>query len=226
MAVEVKNMNPTMNPVYQGQFGEFTITDSDRQEVILYRTGLAISGLSFFVGAALTLLSGNDPAVLPWLTPLFFLFSAGLGLSLWTIHIYFKLLHRVLQLFWMIGSISALVFAISSTEPLAAFVYHHPLSILGIGFIFAALTGIFFKEGFCFSRLETKLLTPLVPFLLLGHLFGFLPVAAERVFLATWAGLFLVFVYRKVIQAIPPDIGDKSVFAHLAQQQAAKLQEN
>jgi uncharacterized integral membrane protein len=219
-------MNTSMNPVYQGQFGEFTITDSDRQEVILYRTGLAISGISFALGVGLTFLKGNDPAMLPWLTTLFFLFIAGLGLSLWTIHIYFKLLHRVLQLFWMIGSIATLVFTVYSTEPLAAFVYHQPLSILGVGFIFAALTGIFFKEGFCFSRLETKLLTPLVPFLLLGHLFGFLPVEAEQVFLVTWAGLFLVFVYRKMIQAIPPDIGDKSVFAHLAQQQQPELQKN
>jgi uncharacterized integral membrane protein len=33
--------------------------------------------------------------------------------------------------------------------------------------------------------------------------------------LLVWAGLFLVFAFRKAIQAIPPDIGDKSVFEHL-----------
>jgi uncharacterized integral membrane protein len=209
-------MTTTMSPVYKGQFGEFTITEDDRREVILYRTGLAIAGLSFAIGVALILGIGNDPLVLQLLTPLFMLFSAGLGLSLWTIHIYFKVLHRVLQLFWLIGSIAAVVFTVYSNEPLAVFVYHQPLSILGIGFVFAALTGIFFKEGFCFGRLETKLLTPLLPVLLLGHLFSFLPVAIEKTLLITWAGLFLVFVFRKVIQAIPPDIGDKSVFAHLA----------
>jgi uncharacterized integral membrane protein len=207
-----------MSPIYQGQFGEFTITDADRREVILYRTGLAVSGLSFAIGVGLMLGIGNDPLVLQLLTPLFMLFSAGLGLSLWTIHIYFKVLHRVLQLFWLIGSISAVVFTVYSAEPLAVFVYQQPLSILGIGFVFAALTGIFFKEGFCFGRLETKLLTPLLPILLLGHLFAVLPVAIEKTLLITWAGLFLVFVFRKAIQAIPPDIGDKSVFAHLAKQ--------
>jgi uncharacterized integral membrane protein len=211
-------MNTTMSPVYQGQFGEFTITDSDRREVILYRTGLAIAGLSFAIGVALILGIGNDPLVLKLLTPLFMLFSAGLGLSLWTIHIYFKVLHRVLQLFWLIGSISAVVFAVYSAEPLAVFVYQQPFSILGVGFMFAALTGIFFKEGFCFGRLETKLLTPLLPVLLLGHMFSFLPVSIEQVMLVAWAGLFLVFAFRKAIQAIPPDIGDKSVFEHLAQQ--------
>ncbi len=209
-------MNTMMSPVYQGQFGEFTITDADRREVILYRTGLAISGLSFAIGVALILGIGNDPLVLKLLTPLFMLFSAGLGLSLWTIHIYFKVLHRVLQLFWLIGSISAVVFTVYSAEPLAVFVYQQPFSILGVGFVFAALTGIFFKEGFCFGRLETKLLTPLLPVLLLGHMFSFLPVSIEQAMLVAWAGLFLVFAFRKVIQAIPPDIGDKSVFEHLS----------
>jgi uncharacterized integral membrane protein len=214
-------MNTTMSPVYQGQFGEFTITDADRREVILYRTGLAISGLSFAIGVALILGVGNDPLVLKLLTPLFMLFSAGLGLSLWTIHIYFKVLHRVLQLFWLIGSISAVVFTVYSAEPLAVFVYQQPFSILGVGFVFAALTGIFFKEGFCFGRLETKLLTPLLPVVLLGHMFSFLPASIEQAMLVAWAGLFLVFAFRKVIQAIPPDIGDKSVFEHLAKQKTA-----
>jgi uncharacterized integral membrane protein len=220
-AEEAKTMNTVMSPVYQGQFGEFVITESDRREVILYRTGLAMAGLSFALGVALMLGMGDTSLALQLLTPLFLLFSAGLGLSLWTIHIYFKVLHRVLQLFWIIGSIAAIVFTIYSAEPLAAFIYHQPLSILGVGFSFAALTGIFFKEGFCFSRLETKLLTPLVPLTLLGHLFGGLPVAIEKTLLIIWAGLFLVFVFRKAIQAIPPDIGDKSVFEHLAKQQAA-----
>ncbi len=214
-------MNTTMSPVYQGQFGEFTITDADRREVILYRTGLAIAGLSLAIGVGLILGIGNDPLVLKLLTPLFMLFSAGLGLSLWTIHIYFKVLHRVLQLFWLVGSISAVVFTVYSAEPLAVFVYQQPFSILGVGFVFAALTGIFFKEGFCFGRLETKLLTPLLPVLLLGHMFSFLPVSIEQAMLVAWAGLFLVFAFRKAIQAIPPDIGDKSVFEHLAKQKTA-----
>ncbi|MEM1369784.1 MAG: DUF2301 domain-containing membrane protein, partial [Cyanobacteria bacterium P01_H01_bin.15] len=86
------------------------------------------------------------------------------------------------------------------------------------GFLFAALTGIFFKEAFCFNRLETKLLTPLVPALLLGHLFGVLPPTVEKSLLAIWAVLFVVFALRKAFQAIPPDIGDKSVFEYLKKQ--------
>jgi uncharacterized integral membrane protein len=213
-------MDTLINPIYQGQFGEFTITDSDRQEVILYRIGLAIAGGSWAIGVAVLFMANHNPSLLPLLTPLFFLFSAGLGLSLWNIHIYMAALHRLLQLFWLIGTVAAAIFTIYSPEPLSLFIYSHPLSILGVGFIFAALTGIFFKEAFCFNRLETKFLTPLIPVLLLGHLFSFLPPSVEQVLLTLWAGLFLVFVYRKAVQPIPPDIGDKSVFDYLQQQKS------
>ncbi len=203
--------------VYQGQFGDFTITKDDRTGVIVYRAGLMVAALSFALGSWLVLL-GNSPGVLNAVTPLYACFCLGLGVSLLTIHIYMASLHRVLQIFWAIGVTVSVVLAVQSGEPLVQTVYNHPVTILGIGFIFAALTGIYFKEAFCFNRLETKVLTPLVPLLLVGHLSGFLPVQTEQVLLGMWAILFLVFALRKVVQAIPPDIGDKSVFVYLKEQ--------
>lgn len=204
--------------IYQGQFGEFTITKDDRSGVIIYRTGLAIAALCFAVGTALVLF--NDNPNLQLLTPLYAAFSLALGVSLLSIHIYMVELHRALQVFWAIGSISAFIFALSNSETLAQTIYNSPLSILGIGFTFAALTGIYFKEAFCFNRLETKLLTPIVPLLLLGHMTNILPVEVEKVLLAVWAVFFIVFAIRKAIQAIPPDIGDKSVFEYLKDQRS------
>jgi uncharacterized integral membrane protein len=87
-----------------------------------------------------------------------------------------------------------------------------------VGFTFAALTGIYFKEAFCFNRFETKFLTPLVPFLLLGHLFHFVPDYWKAILLAFWALNFTIFALRKLFQPIPDDIGDKSVFDYLKQQ--------
>ena len=204
--------------VYQGQFGEFAITQSDRTGVIVYRTGLMVASLSFALGSALVLLN-SDPNILTVLTPIFACFCIALGVSLLTIHIYLAALHRVLQLFWAIGSLAAVAQALTSSESLAMTVYDRPGALFGIGFVFAALTGIYFKEAFCFNRLETKFLTPLVPILLLGHLLGILPIQGERVLLGVWAILFVVFAIRKAIQPIPPDIGDKSVFAYLKKQQ-------
>lgn len=206
--------------VYQGQFGEFTITQGDRQGVILYRTALMVAALSFAIGSALVLWQGDNPAALLAVSVLYTCFVLAMGVSLLTIHIYMASLHQALQLFWAIGAVSAIVFAHSSPEPFALTIYNNPLSILGIGFTFAALSGLFFKEAFCFDRLETKLLTPVVPLLLLGHLTGLLPVTGERFLLGLWAALFLVFALRKAFQSIPADIGDKSVFVYLRQQRS------
>ncbi|MBW4646765.1 MAG: DUF2301 domain-containing membrane protein [Goleter apudmare HA4340-LM2] len=200
--------------VYQGQFGEFTITQSDRLGVIVYRTGLMVAALSFAIGSALVLLKPSQVAIQA-ITPLYTCFSLALGVSLLTIHIYMVLLHRVLQAFWLIGSIAAFVFAHADSQPFAVTIYSQPLTILGVGFSFAALTGIYFKEAFCFDRLETKILTVTVPLLLLGHLVGILPTQWEEFLLGLWAILFLVFALRKSVQDIPADIGDKSVFAYL-----------
>jgi uncharacterized integral membrane protein len=208
--------------VYQGQFGEFTITKGDRDGVIIYRSGLMLAAICFAVGSALVLFNPN-PTTLKLLTPLYACFSLGLGISLLTIHIYMVELHRALQVFWLIGSISAIILGITSSQPLAITIYTQPLTLLGVGFTFAALTGISFKEAFCFNRLETKLLTPIVPLLLLGHLVGILPIQLEKILLGTWAILFVVFAIRKAVQAIPPDIGDKSVFAYLKSKRSAKF---
>jgi uncharacterized integral membrane protein len=202
---------------YQGQFGEYTITKNDRQGVIIYRAGLAVAAASFAIATNLYFARGE--AILPWITPLFALFTIGLGVSLLTIHIYMVALHRALQAFWLIGTISSVAIALTIKEPLALYVYDRPATLWGIGFTFAALTGIYFKEAFCFNRAETKVLTPLVPLLLLGHMTGSIPVAMEQVLLAVWTIGFTIFALRKLTQAIDPDIGDKSVFAYLEQQQ-------
>ncbi|MEL7143227.1 MAG: DUF2301 domain-containing membrane protein [Cyanobacteria bacterium J06573_11] len=212
--------------IYEGQFGTFTIEQSDRTEVVLYRAGLAIAAGSFAIATLATILSPNNlsPTNAALISTLCYgLLWAGLGLSLFKIHIYVRPLHRALQLFWAIGGLASSAIALIYPNALALTAYQQPLTIFGIGFTFAALTGIFFKEAFCFNRLETKFLVALVPGLLLGHMAGLLSVSTERTMLGAWAILFAIFAIRKVIQPIPPDIGDKSVFDYLEKerQQAA-----
>ena len=209
--------------VYQGQFGQYTITPEDLKGVKIYRAGLLLSAFSFALGSGFVLGQGATTLTLTLLTPLFTSFCLGLGISLITIHIYLLPLHRFLQLCWGIGTLSAIILSVSFQDPLALYIYQNPLTLLGIGFIFVALTGIYFKEAFCFNRLETKLLTPLVPLLLLGHLLGVLSVGLEQALLGIWAGLFIIFALRKSIQPLIPDIGDKSVFTYLKQQRSASV---
>jgi uncharacterized integral membrane protein len=207
--------------IYQGQFGEFTITQADRRGVIFYRAGLMVAALCFAIATGLVL--WEPQIALNFLTPLYTGFALALGFSLLLIHIYMAALHRALQVFWAVGAIASLVVAHTDTAPFALTVYQQPMTLLGIGFVFVALTGIFFKEAFCFDRAETKLLVPIVPVLLLGHLAGVLPIVLEKSLLMSWAALFLVFALRKLIQAIPDDIGDKSVFTYLKHQQTVKI---
>lgn len=206
--------------IYEGQFGTFTVDADDRQEVVLYRGGLAVAAASF-AAAVVCVFFALDAA--PWVaTACYALMWCALGVSFFKIHIYLRPLHQALKVFWAIGGLSSLAIALFYPTPLALTAYEQPLTIFGIGFTFAALTGIFVKEAFCFNRLETKFLVFIVPGLLLGHMAGVLSVSTERGMLAAWAVLFVVFAIRKAIQPIPPDIGDKSVFEYLAQERAAK----
>jgi uncharacterized integral membrane protein len=204
--------------VYQGQFGAYTVDRGDRLGVIIYRSGLVLAASCLTIASSLVLSGELTDTKIQSIAPLFALFSLGLAVSLATIHIYLKLLHRTLQLFWAIGTTSAIVIAIKTVDrSLALSIYEQPLYLLGIGFSFAALTGIYFKEAFCFNRLETKVLTLLVPVLLLGHIFNFLSVDAEKLLLFVWTILFVIFAARKIVQDLDPDIGDKSVFEYLKQ---------
>jgi len=216
-------MQAVESEIYQGQFGEFTITQRDRQSVVIYRTALMIAALCFGGGSIAVLGFGSSPEILNLLTWFYAGFCLALGVALVYIHIYMAALHRALQAFWAVGCIASIVVSIQYPEPLPLAVYQHPITLLGIGFTFVALTGIFFKEAFCFNRFETKFLTVIVPLLLLGHLISQLPVQAEQILLEVWAALFLVFAVRKVLQAIPPDIGDKSVFDYLKAQRSSAV---
>lgn len=206
---------PAEPEVYQGQFGEFTITPSDRLEVKIYRSGLIVAAICFAISTTLVLWPNPTEDFANLLTPLYACFCLSLGVSLVMIHIYLAILHRLLQLFWLIGTGAAVWISFTKSTPLAIAVYQDPMALFAIGPTFAALTGIYFKEAFCFNRLETKILTPLVPILILGHLLGWLSPYSEKLMLVIWAILFLVFAIRKVFQNIPDDIGDKSVFAYL-----------
>ncbi|WP_404784382.1 DUF2301 domain-containing membrane protein [Altericista sp. CCNU0014] len=211
--------------IYQGQFGEFTVTAQDRLGVVLYRVGLTVAAAAFGIGTVLTLGWSLQPGLATTvLNVLFALFCAALGLSLWTIHIYLKPLHIALQLCWGLGCAAALAISILQPEPLLATLYPpFALELIGVGFVFVALTGLFVKEAFCFNRLQAKALILLVPSLLLGHWLGVLTVPVEKSLLVAWAILFLWFALDKDTQRIPPDVGDKTVFDYLHQARHAKV---
>ncbi|WP_218079285.1 DUF2301 domain-containing membrane protein [Anthocerotibacter panamensis] len=203
-----------MDTTYQGQFGPYTITPEDRNEVRIYRSAWAVMAGSAALGVAWLLVGLPVPA----LTWIYAVFCLGLGVALWVVHIYMRVLHRVLQGFWGIGVVVSVALALWAEEPLALAVYHNPATIWGVGFVFAALTGLLIKETFCFRWATSTLLVPLLPLLLLSHLLGMLNSNVGTVGLVVVAVLLLILAGRKAFQPLDPDIGDKSVFAYLKEQ--------
>jgi uncharacterized integral membrane protein len=211
--------SPSAEPVLEGMFGPYTITALDRREVLGYRlalTSVAVAQLAL----ALQWRQWGSQALWPWLV----LMGAGLGFALRWIHIYLRPLHQALQLFWLLGCAGFLALAAwLGPAAMVGEALQRPLAILAVGPFFAALTGVGFKEFFCFCRPEAIGVTLLLPLALLGRLTGLLPVAATLQLLALQAALLLVLCLRKFPMDAAADVGDKSVFTHLEQQRRSPM---
>lgn len=121
--------------------------------MISYRSGLVTAATSFIIAASAAFLpEGTFGDIIKQNIDLFYVVGAGgLGLSLFLIHIYVTPIKRFLQALWVIGvvgSIAAYQFgALPSNESLAQYVLDNPSALWFVGPLFAALTGLVFKEG-------------------------------------------------------------------------------
>ncbi|XP_020570891.1 uncharacterized protein LOC110018021 [Phalaenopsis equestris] len=215
--------------VYKGIYGPWRVEPSDVREVILYRTGLVTAATSFVLAAAVTFLPEN--AILGDFLKqnidfLYILGAGGLGLSLVLIHIYVTPIKRFLQALWVIGTFGSAATYLNLASPLdeglVQYVIENPSAIWFVGPLFASLTGLVFKEGLCYGKLEAGVLTFIIPALLLGHLTGLMENGVKLNLLGLWMALFVVFAARKFQQPIKDDIGDKSVFIFNALPEADK----
>ncbi|KAM0947133.1 hypothetical protein DsansV1_C08g0082901 [Dioscorea sansibarensis] len=205
--------------VYQGFYGPWTVDSSDVREVVLYRSGLVTAATAFVVAASSAFLpEGNVVAdvIKQDIDLLYVVGAGGLGLSLYLIHIYVTPIKRFLQALWVIGVIGSLGTYLTLARPLeqglVQYVVDNPAALWFVGPLFAALTGLVFKEGLCYGKLEAGVLTFIIPGLLLGHLSGLMDNQAKLSLLGVWMALFVVFAARKFQQPIKDDIGDKSIF--------------
>lgn len=123
-------------------------------QVILYRSGL-ITAAASFVLASSTVFLPDDSALGGFInTNLDFFYAlgaCGLGLSLYLIHIYVTEIKRTLQALWLLGAFGSLATYATLAQPtgkhLVEYVTENPTAIWFVGPLFAALTGLVFKEG-------------------------------------------------------------------------------
>ncbi|KAB1202447.1 hypothetical protein CJ030_MR8G019519 [Morella rubra] len=205
--------------VYQGIYGPWSVDNSDVREVVLYRLGLVTAASSFVIAASATFLPDNSllSDIIGQNLDLFYTIGAGgLGLSLFLIHIYVTEIKRTLQALWGLGVVGSLATYTSLARPagenLVQYVISNPSVVWFVGPLFAALTGLVFKEGLCYGKLEAGILTFIIPICLLGHLTGLMDDGVKLTLLGSWMALFVIFAGRKFTQPIKDDIGDKSVF--------------
>ena len=210
---KIGTTDQSVDQLHQGMFGTYLITDADRREVTAYRVSvltLAVAQLGFLVQWAW---AGST-----WIGPWLVLMAVALGLALHWIHIYLRPLHQALRLLWLlgVGGGIALVYQAGPTQ-MGNALLAQPLWIMAIGPYFAALTGLGFKEFFCFRRLEAVGVTVLVPLLLMLALLGVVPLEKQGPLWFLEAVLLLVMAVGKFRLDPAADIGDKSVFQELEQ---------
>ncbi|XP_051121945.1 uncharacterized protein LOC127245238 [Andrographis paniculata] len=221
---------PEATAVYEGAYGPWKVESSDVQEVVLYRSGLVAAASSFVIASSAAFLRNSDVEVFDLIRGNLDLFyglgACGLGLSLYLIHIYVTEIKRTLQALWAVGAVGSLATYAALAQPagknLVEYVVENPTAVWFVGPLFAALTGLVFKEGLCYGKLEAGILTFIIPSVMLGHLTGLMDDNTKLTLLGVWMALFVVFAGRKFTQPIKDDIGDKSVFIFNALPQEEK----
>lgn len=120
----------------------------------MYRSGLVTVAASFVAAASAAFLPTDSflSEIIKQNLDLFYTVGAGaLGLSLVLIHIYVTEIKRTLQALWLLGVVGSLATYTALAQPagenLVQYVIDNPTAIWFIGPLFAALTGLVFKEG-------------------------------------------------------------------------------
>mmetsp|Transcript_37617 Transcript_37617/g.88014 ORF Transcript_37617/g.88014 Transcript_37617/m.88014 type:complete len:141 (-) Transcript_37617:149-571(-) len=132
-----------------------------------------------------------------------------------------KPMHDFLKVLWGAGVAGSLgVLALGESHSLIMATYEQPALLLAWGWVFVALTGLFFKEFACFQRWEASALFALTPLLTGGHFLGVIGGDVQQGMAIALSAVFTFFAARKFTQPYYADIGDKTIFNLFAAQKA------
>jgi len=204
--------------VHRGAYADWTVDAADRAAVLAYRGCLSAMTL----GAALTMGLCRVGAHVD-AEKAYFLGAVGLGGALSLVRVYVREIRAAMRALWATGFAGSVGIAMYAPEPLPVYVWEHPMSVWVVGPMFAAMTGLAFKEGMCYGKPEAALLFFAVPATCLSHLFGASADACETEANVVLA-LLVVFALRKYTQPIKDDLGDKSIFMFQALEEGSEEQ--
>ena len=193
--------------LYDGHYGQWSVSRADEVEVWSYRIALSLSCFGA-LGVAAGYASGKDFLI----NPSYFVGASGSGVALVLVHMYVTPIKRAMQAMYAVGLVGSVGIAATQSANVLEFVRDHPSAMWLVGPMFASFTGLAFKEGACYGKPEAFALFLLTPIMCLGHLTGLASGEAETFLVASWMFGFCVFAGRKYTQEVKDDIGDKSVF--------------
>jgi len=198
---------------YEGLYGKWKVDGRDKLEVYGYRAAISVMAAAALF-SALSNAVGLDRGVQD---ASYFAAASGLGVALALVHIYVSEIKLAMQAMYVVGLIGSVGIAVTNTDvSVLSFVEEHRATVWLIGPMFAAFTGLAFKEGACYGKPEAFSLFLITPLMCLGHLTGLASREVELFFCASFLLAVSIFALRKYTQAIKDDIGDKSVFTFRA----------
>ena len=174
-----------------------TLDGLDVLTVRLYRTGVSVAALALIALGAVELwgLDGGARQAATWAL------GVGTAVAVADLHLYDK------RIRWFEGVLGWAGLGLSWLGALVPGVAGHTIATAGLGFVFAAMSGIALKEQFCFRipflRLVPLILAPsLIPVLLHNDtIAGAMHVVG--------GALFALLAGAKAAQPLHFDIGDK-----------------
>jgi len=188
------------------------LTREDKITVVLYRIGIVLStvimtGLAYLLAAA-----SSDPISSRSADLLAYGLYAGVGMSVYFIHLYVRKFHTYLKNLYLfsLGCLAVLlVIGKGSLSGALSQVQYSPLLLLPLSGCLGFVTA---KEAFCFQLNEGYLLAMIMPVYLLMVSGGVLTQGGASYGLVLIAAMLVIFTLRKVFMPIAYDIGDKSAY--------------
>jgi uncharacterized integral membrane protein len=199
-----------------GEKQEFQpLTREDKITVVLYRIGIVLSavmmtGLAFFLASA-----SSDPIPAYSNRSADFLaygLYAGVGMSVYFIHLYMRKFHTYLKKLYLFGLGCLAVLLVIGKGSLYGALSQVPYSPLLLLPLSGCLGFVTAKEAFCFQLNEGYLLAMIMPIYLLMVSGGILTHGGASYGLVLIAAMLVIFTLRKVFMPIAYDIGDKAAY--------------
>jgi len=178
---EAETTTKTQPLLYDGHYGQWSVSRADEVEVWSYRIALSLSCCGA-LGVAAGCVFGKDGAI----DPSYFVGASGLGVALVLVHMYVTPIKRAMQAMYAVGLVGSVGIAATQSggesggANVLEFVRDHPSAMWLVGPMFASFTGLAFKEGACYGKPEAFALFLLTPIMCLGHLTGLASGEARR----------------------------------------------